>query len=92
MESLCYDKLIGLKTNIMEKEHIKVFTGTSILVNRLSFLLDEAEIATLIKNHFDSARLGGFGLPMDSVELFIYNSDLEKATTIIENFQKEIAE
>lgn len=76
----------------MEKEHIKVFTGTSILVNRLSYLLDQVKIPSLIKNHFDSARLGGFGLPMDSVELFIYKSDSEKATTIIENFQKEIAE
>lgn len=92
MESLYYIKLLGLKTHIMEKEHIRVFTGTSILVNRLSFLLDEAKIANLIKNHFDSARLGGFGLPMNSVELFIYNSDIEKASPIIENFQKEIAE
>lgn len=75
----------------MEKEHIKIFTGTSIFVNRLSFLLDEAKIPSLIKNHHESARLGGFGSSMNSVELFIYNSDVEKATPIIENFQKEIA-
>jgi hypothetical protein len=76
----------------MEKEHIKIFTGTSILVNRLSYLLDEENIPSLIKNHHESARLGGFGSSMDSVELFIYKSDTEKATVIIENFKKEIAE
>jgi len=92
MESIHYFKIIKLKKHIMEKEHIKVFTGTSILVNRLSFLLDEAEIASLIKNHHESARLGGFGSPMNAVELFIYKSDTERATTIIEDFKKEIAE
>ncbi len=76
----------------MEKEHIKAFTGTSILVDRLSYLLDQAKIPTLIKNHYDSARLGGFGLPMNSVELFIYKSDTERAAPIIESFRKEIAE
>jgi hypothetical protein len=76
----------------MEKEHIKIYTGTAILVDRLSYLLDQAEIASLIKNHHESARLGGFGSPMNAVELFIYKSDTEKATSIIENFKKEIAE
>ncbi len=76
----------------MEKEHIKVFTGTSIFVDRLSYLLDQEKIPSLIKNHHESARLGGFGLPIDNIELFIYNSDLKKATPIIEEFKKEIAE
>lgn len=76
----------------MEKEHIKIYTGTAILVDRLSYLLDQAEIASLIKNHHESARLGGFGSPMNAVELFIYKSDTEKATSIIEDFKKEIAE
>lgn len=76
----------------MEKEHIKVFTGTSIFVNRLSYLLDQEKIPSLIKNHHESARLGGFGLAIDNIELFIYNSDVEKATPIIEEFKKEISE
>jgi hypothetical protein len=73
------------------KEHIKIYSGDSITVNRLSFLLDEAEIPSLIKDHENSANLAGFGTLGNSVELFIYNSDLEKASTIIENFKKEIA-
>jgi hypothetical protein len=73
------------------KEHIKIYSGDSITVNRLSFLLDEAGIPSLIKDHANSATLAGFGTLGNSVELFIYNSDLEKASTIIENFKKEIA-
>ena len=76
----------------MEKEHIKIFTGSELFVNRLSFLLDEEHIPCLIKNHHESGRLGGFGTPMNAVELFIYNTDYEKATPVIENFRKEIAE
>jgi hypothetical protein len=61
------------------KEHIKVYTGTTILTNRLAFLLDEAKIATLIKDNKESGRLAGFGSTGASSELFIYNSDLENA-------------
>ncbi|WBX77403.1 DUF2007 domain-containing protein [Tenacibaculum ovolyticum] len=72
------------------KEHIKVYTGTTILTNRLAFLLDEAKIATLIKDSKESGRLAGFGSTGASCELFIYNSDLENAKKIIEEFKKEL--
>lgn len=74
------------------KAHVKVFTGTNILANRLSYLLDQIGIPTLIKDDKESGRLAGFGAFGDSAELFIYDSDLEKASSIIENFQKEISE
>lgn len=76
----------------MTKEHVKVFSGESIIVNRLSFLLDEANIPSLIKDNVNSAAIAGFGTLGNSIELFIYNTDLKKANSIIENFQKEIAE
>ena len=72
------------------KEHIKVYTGTSILTNRLAFLLDEAKIATLIKDSKESGRLAGFGSTGDSCELFIYKSDYESAQKIINNFKQEV--
>lgn len=74
------------------KEHIKVFTGNQITTNRLAFLLDQAGIATLVKDEQESARLAGFGTTDASVELFIFNSDIDKASSIIENFRKEISE
>lgn len=76
----------------MTKEHIKIYSGTSVLVNRLNFLLDNANVPSLIKDHVNSSQLAGFGPLGSSIELFIYKSDLEKATPIIEEFQKEIAE
>lgn len=72
------------------KEHIKIFTGTSILSNRLGFLLDEKGIPSIIKDSQESGRLAGFGTTGDAVELHIYTSDLEKATPIIEAFKTEI--
>lgn len=72
------------------KEHIKVFTGTSIIVNRLADLLDEINIPFLIKDDKESGRLAGFGTFGDSVELHIFDTDIEAAKDVIENFQKEI--
>ena len=73
-------------------DYIKIFTGTSIFVNRLSYLLDQVQIPSLVKDDKESGRLAGFGTTGDAVELFIYNSDIEKATPILENFKKEISE
>ena len=72
------------------KEHIQVFSGTSILTNRLAFLLDEAKIPTLVKDQKESGRLAGFGATQHSSELFIYSSDSERSKEIIGNFKKEI--
>lgn len=71
------------------KEHIQVFTGTSILANRLAFLLDENNIPTLIKDQKESGRLAGFGAIESSSQLFIYSSDYERSKNIIENFRKK---
>lgn len=72
------------------KEHIKIYTGTSILINRLAFLLDKAKIATLIKDDKESGRLAGFGTTGDSSDLFIYKSDFEDAQKIVTTFKEEL--
>ena len=69
-----------------------IFTGISVLVDRLSFLLNEAKISSMIKDYQESGRLAGFGAPTNSVQLYIANSDIEKATPILEEFKKEIKE
>lgn len=71
-------------------EHVQVFTGTSILTNRLAYLLDEANIPTLVKDQKESGRLAGFGATEYSSELHIYKSDYERSKNIIEDFRKEI--
>lgn len=67
-------------------QHIKVFTGSSITVNRLADLLEKADIPFMIKDEVESGRLAGFGTPTNSVELYINATDVEKARAIYEQF------
>lgn len=75
----------------METTHIKIFSETPIIINRLRSLLEEQNIGSLVKNQFESGCLAGFGAPMNAVDLFILNSDLEKASIIVDDFKKEIS-
>jgi len=76
----------------MTQEHVKIYSGNSIFVHRLHTVLNEAGIASLIKDQVESARLGGFGVPSNSVGLFVFSSDTDKATEIIKKFKQEITE
>ena len=70
-------------------KHIKIFTSSSIIVNRIASILNQNNIQTLIKDNVESARLAGFGIPSNDVELYVDNSDLESAQKIINEFKKE---
>lgn len=70
-------------------KHIKIMTSSSIIINRIAFLLDQKNVATLIKDNVESARLAGFGTTQNDVELYVYNADFESAQKIIEEFNKE---
>ena len=72
-------------------EHIKIYTGTSILANRLAFLLDQKGIPSIIKDDKESGRLAGFGTLGDSSEVHIFKSDTHEAEQIIQDFNKEIS-
>ncbi|MEE3999598.1 DUF2007 domain-containing protein [Tenacibaculum sp. FZY0031] len=71
-------------------KHIKVFSGSQIFVNRLSQLLDEIEVPHLVKDNKEAGRVAGFGTLGNSIDVFIYESDLEKAQQTINNFKQEI--
>ena len=70
-------------------KHIKIFTSSSIIVNRIASILNQNNIQTLIKDNVESARLAGFGISSNDVELYVDNSDLESAQKIINKFKKE---
>jgi hypothetical protein len=70
-------------------KHIKIFTSSSIIVNRIASILNQNNIQTLIKDNVESARLAGFGISSNDVELYVDNSDLESAQKIINEFKKE---
>ena len=44
----------------------------------------------ITKDHIHSGTLAGFGTLGRMVELFILNTDLEKATPILETYKEEI--
>ncbi|CAM1368696.1 putative signal transducing protein [Tenacibaculum sediminilitoris] len=73
-------------------KHIKVFSGSQIFVNRLSQLLNQIDVPFLVKDNKEAGRLAGFGTLGNSVDVFIYESDLEKAQPTINNFKQEIAD
>ncbi|RCS28005.1 DUF2007 domain-containing protein [Polaribacter sp. WD7] len=74
----------------MTTAHIKIFSGSSIIVKGLQNLLEDKNINYIIKDKFESARLAGFGEQMNSVELHVLNSDLEKAQLIVDTYKAEI--
>ncbi|QTE23755.1 putative signal transducing protein [Polaribacter cellanae] len=74
----------------MKDEHIKIFTGSSILINRLRQLLEEENISSIVKDNINSSQLAGFGPLGNSIELLILNSDLKKAQPIVDAYKVEI--
>jgi hypothetical protein len=74
----------------MNKEHITIFSGSSIIVKGLQTRLADSNINSIIKDRVESARLGGFGEHRTAIELLILNTDLEKAKPIIETYKTEI--
>jgi hypothetical protein len=69
---------------------IRVFTGTEVSVIYLKERLEEIGIGALIKNDFQSGLTVGFvsGVP-SAVDLYIQESDLEKAEPIIKEFTEK---
>ncbi len=72
-------------------DYVKLYVGSSILVNRLAFLLDEKAIPSIIKDNQQAGRLAGFGTTGDAVELHVREKDFKKATTVLDLFNKEIS-
>lgn len=70
----------------MNNEHIKVYTGSSILARRLRHLMEDEGIGCIVK----SDKIPAYEIGNDMDELFVLESDLEKAKTIVESFKKEI--
>ncbi|WP_298767584.1 DUF2007 domain-containing protein [uncultured Polaribacter sp.] len=74
----------------MTKEHVTIFSGSSIIVRGLQNRLDDLKINSIIKDRVESARLGGFGETRSAVELMILNVDVEKAQPIVDAYKAEI--
>lgn len=72
-----------------ENELIRIYTGSEVSVILLKGELEEACIQTMIQNDFDAGLSAGFGSGVPSaVDLYIQQSDFDKAEPIINEFLK----
>lgn len=62
---------------------IKVYGGSEIMAQSVQAKLEEAGISTIIKNNIDSATVAGFGSFDQTVQVFVNEEDVAKATSII---------
>lgn len=60
-------------------ELIKLLSGSAIEVNRIAAVLKEQNISAMVKDHLESAKVAGFGVPQNTVELYVNKTDAEKA-------------
>ena len=66
---------------------IKVYTGTEVTVILLKGLLEEIEVTSSIQNNYKSGIEVGFvGGVVSAIDLFIQQSDFEKAEPLIRDF------
>jgi Putative prokaryotic signal transducing protein len=70
-----------------QTELVKVFTGTEITVGLLKSELEKAGIVGLVQDDFNSAIGSGFfsGNP-STIDLYIRQADLKRASPIIKGF------
>ena len=73
----------------MERDElIRVFSGSEIAVMMLKEALDEIEIGSFIQNDFQSGMAAGIGGFPSFVDLYIQQSDLQRAEPLIDEFTK----
>jgi len=71
----------------MKNKLIKVYTGTEVTVILLKGLLEEIGVTSTIQNNYKSGIEVGFvGGVMSAIDLFIQQSDFEKAEPFIRDF------
>ncbi|MDY0102396.1 MAG: DUF2007 domain-containing protein [Lentimicrobium sp.] len=79
------------KSKTMEEQSklVRVFAGSEITVNLLKYELEKEGIATNVVNEYEESNFRGFstGTPY-SVDLYILDTDLEKAEPIVNEFLK----
>jgi len=69
---------------------IKVYTGTEVTVILLKGLLEEIGVTSTIQNHYKSGIEVGFvGGVQSAIDLFIQQSDFEKAEPLIRDFSSK---
>lgn len=66
-------------------EHIKIYTDSAIVINRMAQILEENQIHSIVKDNVQSAVMAGFGSTGFEVALYVAKSDYEKAEAILKD-------
>lgn len=70
-------------------EYVKILTDRAIIIYRISQLLEEEKIPSLVKDNFRSARLAGFGTSSNDVDLYVNKADVDKAEKIVKSILED---
>jgi hypothetical protein len=75
-----------------DSNFVKIYTGNFAFVNRIVMELNALDISPVVKDQSESAILGGFGgtLAPDFQEIFVHESEVDKAIPIVESVTKEM--
>ncbi|MDA0326061.1 MAG: DUF2007 domain-containing protein [Bacteroidetes bacterium] len=65
--------------------YVKIYAGSFIIVQLISKNLEDCGITAVIKDETESARLAGFGPTTGHQEVFVHQSEEEKAIKILAN-------
>jgi len=75
----------------MESHYIKIFTGSFIVVQRITSRLETVGISPVIKDETESGRLAGFGPPIPGQqEMFVHETEVDIATPIVQSALAEM--
>ncbi len=68
----------------MSSDYVKVFSGNSMEVQRISNELKYQGIKVLMKDESESARLAGFGSPSPGQQdLYVLREQADRATSVV---------
>lgn len=67
---------------------VRIYTGTEITVNLLKDELEKVGVIGIVQNDFASGTSAGVAGNPSAIDLFIQESDLNKATPILTDFLK----
>lgn len=74
-----------------DSNYIKIYTGSSIIVEHIVNTLKKAGINAIVKDETESGRLAGFGASIAGLqELFVNKDEMDNAIPIVEDLIKEL--
>jgi hypothetical protein len=74
----------------MINEYVKLFTESNIIITGLKNMLEAENVHYIIKDKFESARLGGYGEQSTSVEIHVLKTDATLAENILAAYKEKI--